>query len=177
MSTKYSTVYERLTTSNCVIERFNESDFRFFLEITSDPMIRKYFSEFRKPKNSEEYFKQYILNCQDSGTLFLVIRQKSTFTPVGFINLFYEVNGCWMAEYACLESFRRRGYILEALSYICQNDTEAMIIFRTNASGINSLHLEIEYDNNSSRKLIEKLCKTNSYRLLITGKDYYVTIR
>lgn len=176
MKTKTCTsVSGRMETKRLIIERLTEGDFEFFCEIANDSVVSKYFASWNDVENMEEFFKNEILLKQDSGCLFLVIRQKSDLMPVGFFNALY-YNDCgassWLIEYALLESYRKHGYITELLSYICENDFEFLSIFRTNKTSLSTLIFEVKSDNLDSIRVIKKLSSNSNYSLTV-GKHYY----
>lgn len=157
-SKNYTSTGERMYTKRLTIERFSENDRDFFLKITGDPDVKKYFSSWKEIEECEEYFEKEIIQIQDAGNLFLVIRQKDS-TPIGILNAFYTANGGWIFEYALLEAFRKHGYMTELLEYICQNDFEFLSTFRTNKNTISYIEFEVRPDNINSEKVLRTVAK------------------
>ena len=140
------------------LRRMTEIDFNFFVTLTQDNSITKYFGNFRNLNNPKEDFTETILGQQNHGNLFLTIC-KNDDTPIGILDAFYTANGKWLVEYALLSQYRRHGYITELLIQICKNDFEFMSTFKTNKNTISSLIFEIQPDNVWSQKVISKVAK------------------
>lgn len=148
-----------------------EVDFDFFVTLTHDSSITKYFDNFRNITNPELEFSETILGQQNHGNLFLVICTKDG-TAIGILDAFYTANGQWMVEYALLPQYRRNGYIVELLTQICQNDFEFVSGFKTNQNSISSLLFEVKPDNIYSQKVLSKVAQKLNVKLDVDGIWY-----
>lgn len=149
---------ETFRTERLSLRRMTEDDFDFFVTLTHDSSITKYFGNFRNLKNPEEEFSETILGQQNHGNLFLVICNEKN-VPMGIFDAFYTANGQWLIEYALLKQYRQHGYITELLTHICQNDFEFMSVFKTNKNSISSLLFEVKQDNINSQKVLSKVAE------------------
>ena len=128
---------ERVYTNRLVVERLRASDFKFFRNITGDPIVWKYFKEYRQ-KQLKEYFLEEIVEKQSPYNLSLVIR-KNDETPIGILSMYFLESGAWLVEYALLEIYRGHGYMTELIEYICTRSEEFLLTFRANTTAINEL--------------------------------------
>lgn len=156
---------ERFYTNSLLIERLDESDWNFFQEIAGDARIRLYFSEYKKRNNGlKKYFLEEMIDAQNEKTIFLVIRLKDE-TPVGFVNLYYVMNGEWLCEYGILESYRKRGYMMEVLDNIYSRKEEFLRTIEANEKdGMYVLIFKVANDNIASDKLIKKFKEAHTLR-------------
>lgn len=82
---------ERVYTNRLIVERLRASDFKFFRNITGDPIVWKYFKEYRQ-KQLKEYFLEEIVEKQSPYNLSLVIR-KNDETPIGILSMYFLESG------------------------------------------------------------------------------------
>lgn len=158
-------------TERLTLRRMTEDDFDFFVTLTHDTSITKYFGNFRNLKNPVEEFTETILGQQNHGNLFLVICGKNNI-PIGILDAFYTANGQWLIEYALLREYRRKGYLTELLTSICQNDFEFMSVFKTNKNSISSLLFEVQHDNIYSQKVLSKVAEKLNLELDVDDTWY-----
>lgn len=162
---------EAFQTERLILRRMTEDDFDFFVTLTHDQSITKYFGNFRNLKNPEKEFSETILGQQNHGNLFLVICTKDNI-PIGILDAFYTANGQWLIEYALLRQYRRKGYLTELLAEICQNDFEFMSVFKTNKNSISSLLFEVQHDNIYSQKVLSKVAEKLNLELDVDDTWY-----
>lgn len=165
---------ETFETQNLSVRRMTESDFDFFVTLTNDSTITKYFTSFSNIKNPKEEFYETIIGQQNHGNLFLVICLKNG-TPIGILDAFYMANNEWLVEYALLKPYRKNGYIFELLSHICKHDFEFLSVFKTNHASISGLVFDIKSDNIASQKVVTKLARTLNLALDIDDFLYEIT--
>ena len=162
-------------TQRLLLRRLTEDDFDFFVTLTQDSLITKYFANFRDLENPQYDFYETIINQQNHGNLFLAICNGDNI-PIGILDAFYTANGQWLVEYALLDQYRHNGYLTEILIEICQNDFEFMSIFKTNQSSISSLLFEIQSDNIYSQKVLFKVAKKLGLKLDVDNTCYILTL-
>lgn len=164
---------ERFYTNRLLLERLNENDVDFFMQIAGDNRVRLYFKEYRNRRKNglKKYYLEEVVDKQGAYNLALVIRLKDE-TPIGFINLYYVQAGEWLCEYAVLESFRRKGYVTEVLDNLCDRNVEFLLTFGIH-SAMTNLIFEVTNDNYASSKLIKKFMMMHCLRGETSMKSYF----
>ena len=71
-----------------------------------------------------------------------------------------------------LREYRRKGYLTELLTSICQNDFEFMSVFKTNKNSISSLLFEVQHDNIYSQKVLSKVAEKLNLELDVDDTWY-----
>lgn len=158
---------QELNFKNLVLRRMVESDFDFFTILTQDVAITKYFINF----TDSNFFDEMIIGQQSEESIFLVVCNENRI-PIGIFNALYTANNQWLIEYAILSSYRRKGYIYDVLSFICQNSHAFLTAFQTNKSDISSLLFDVKDDNYASQGVLKKLTHNLNLELQVQ-KDFY----
>lgn len=164
---------ERVFTKRLIIERLKASDWKFFKDIAGDPVVYKYFKEYRRSgKKLEKFFMDEIIAKQDKYTLSLVIRTKAE-VPVGILSMYYVKSGVWLIEYALLEVHRGKKYMSEVLEKITKDDIEFLLTFKVSCLSIQCLLLEIPNDNLTSVNLIKKISRKYGVQMEMSTSSFY----
>jgi RimJ/RimL family protein N-acetyltransferase len=167
---------QKLTTERLYLERFKESDLKFYLKLTSDPLVKQYFASWKTLEDCKNYFENEIIpHSQSTDDLYLVIRKSDDNMPIGLINLFYHENGAWIVEYVILEAHRNKGYIKEVLKTIIKFSRLFRTVFNVK-NELSSLEFNIQPNNDISKKVIHSLEKNLGLYVAQSQENYYIKI-
>ncbi len=163
-------------TKRLIIDPLRKEDKNFFLELVEDYVVKRYFSYGENKSECENFFEDNILRNEDPRRLYLVIRKKNDYCPIGMINAFYYSNNVWILEIAILDQFRRNHYAEEVISFAIEHSEELLRTFCEYQKGSASeFMLEIAYDNEASRNLFKKVARMHNKYFEI-GKTCYIKL-
>jgi len=168
-----SVATNRVQTKRLLIEMFSHEDFYFFKEIASDQLVKKFFKEWKNTMDCVYFWEREIMS-QTADNLYLVIRTQE-YIPIGFINLFYMANNCWVVEYAIIETYRNNNYMTEVLEYIYKNPSSFLKTFNSNRE-CTQLWFDLRENNPASERVLKKISKKFHSNIRMDGIYKILTI-
>ena len=111
-----------IETERLLIKKIQKMDFRYFLDLHTNPTIMKYFDGGAKTvPEAKQRFEEIMAHQEKYGFSYYSVFLKENNKYIGQTGLYYNYDMSLNLCYAFLEEFQGKGYATEAL-HICINE-------------------------------------------------------